>query len=221
MAKRIFEHLQLKDKIQSVRYIENLDEFEKLPAEKDTMCFFIVDINLGKGRREEGLKVIETVRKNEPDALILVYSAYPDKEHKSLEVGADLFFEKNAHTYEDDIFQIRNSIVRALNEKEKIVKAHKEREKIVKAFKKREESWANITIMYSQIIDIDKEYDLVRLKYKLEKDSSETLERKFPLSVFKNIDKLTAGQSILVKNLERPGEVRFIFKKAEEDYFEK
>ena len=45
-------------------------------------------------------------------------------------------------------------------------------------------------------------------------------ERVFPLKHFKNKDKLQVDQSIIVKVLERPGEVRFLFEETDEDFFD-
>ncbi|MGD2087967.1 MAG: response regulator [Candidatus Aminicenantes bacterium] len=198
-AKKFYEHLKLKDKIQSVKYLRNLGDLKELFNEKGIIRFYLVDIHLGKGKQDEGIQIIKTIRENDPDALIIVYSGYPDKEHPSIEAGADLFFEKDPVTYEDDLWQIRNLIVR-------------ERAK--------EESWDRIVTLYSQIVDIDRKRNLVRLSCKLKKDASETFERVFPLKHFKNGDKLVVDQPILVQIFERPGEVRYIFKEIEEDYFE-
>ena len=198
-AKKFFSHLKLQDKITSVRYLKNKDDLKELFREKGVRRIYWVDINLGSGRRKEGIEVIKSIRKIEPDTLIIVYSGYPKEEHECLEAGADLFFEKDPVTYEEDIWKIRNLIVR-------------ERVK--------EESWDRIVTLYSQIVDIDEERNLVRLSCKLKKDAPETFEGVFPLKHFKNGDKLVVDQHILVQIFERPGEVRYIFSEIEEDYFE-
>jgi hypothetical protein len=91
----------------------------------------------------------------------------------------------------------------------------------IEEFKKKEESWENIVEMYSQVIDIDDEQGVVYLNCKYKKDSDETFERIFPLKHFKNRDKLKVDQSIIVKVLEKPGEVRFLFEETDEDFFDK
>lgn len=199
-AKKFYEHLKLKDKIQSVKYLRNLGDLKELFNEKGIIRFYLVDIHLGKGKQDEGIEIIKTIRENDPDALIIVYSGYPDKEHPSIEAGADLFFEKDPVTYEDDLWQIRNLIIRTLKDKE--------------------EKWDRIVNLFSRIVDIDEKRNLIRLSCKLKKDASETFERVFPLKHFKNGDKLVVDQSILIQILERPGEVRYLFKESEEDYFE-
>ena len=80
-----------------------------------------------------------------------------------------------------------------------------------------EVSWVNVIILYSQIVDIDEERGLVLLNCKLERDSSESFERIFSLTNFKEKDKLMVDQSILI--LEKDGEVRFLFEQVEENYF--
>jgi DNA-binding NarL/FixJ family response regulator len=198
-AKKFFSHLKLQDKIPSVRYLKNKDDLKELFREKGVRRIYWVDINLGQGRRKEGIEVIKSIRKVEPDTLIIVYSGYPDEEHDCLEAGADLFFEKDPVTYEDDLLQIRNLIVRE---------------------HAKEESWDRIVTLYSQIVDIDEESNLVRLNCRLKKKSTKNFERVFPLKHFKNGDKLVVDQPILVQIFERPGEVRYIFKESEEDYYE-
>jgi CheY-like chemotaxis protein len=172
---------------------------EKIDINSANMSFYQVDINHGQSRQEKGIDAIKTVRKNDSDALIVVSSPYPDKENECIDAGADLFFKKAPGTHENALTQIRNLIIRALRENEE---------------------WEKVVNMYSQIVDIDEERNLVRLNCKLEKDSEETFERVFPLSLFKNSDKLTVNQSIHVQTLERAGEIRFLFENTNEDYFE-
>lgn len=87
-------------------------------------------------------------------------------------------------------------------------------------FKKEENIWENIVEMCAQVIDIDDKQGVVYLNCKYKKNSDETFERIFPLKHFKNKDKLKVDQSILVKVLEKPGEVRFLFEEADEDFFD-
>jgi hypothetical protein len=73
--------------------------------------------------------------------------------------------------------------------------------------------------MFSQIVDINDEQGVVYLDCKYEKDTDETFERIFPLKHFKNKYKLKVDQSIIVRVLEKPGEVRFLFEETDEDFF--
>lgn len=91
----------------------------------------------------------------------------------------------------------------------------------IEEFEKEEEDWENIVEMYSQIVDIDDEQGVVYLNCKYKKDTDETFERIFPLKHFKNQDKLRVDQSIIVKVLEKPGEVRFLFEETDEDFFDR
>jgi hypothetical protein len=75
--------------------------------------------------------------------------------------------------------------------------------------------------MYAQVADIDDEQGVVYLNCKYKKDSDETFEKIFPLKHFRNKDKMKVDQSIIVKVLERPGEVRFLFEEADENFFDK
>lgn len=83
-----------------------------------------------------------------------------------------------------------------------------------------EEGWENVVKMYSQIVDIDDDQGLVWLNCKYKKGSAETFERAFPLKHFKNKKRLKVDQSIIIKVFEKPGEVRFFFEEAEEDFFD-
>jgi hypothetical protein len=89
----------------------------------------------------------------------------------------------------------------------------------IEEFEKEEETWENIVEMYSQVKDIDDDQGVVYLNCKYKKDSDETFERLFPLKHFRNNDKLKVDKSIIVKVLEKPGEVRFLFEEADEDFF--
>jgi len=86
--------------------------------------------------------------------------------------------------------------------------------------KKEDESWENIVEMFTQVKDIDDEHGMVYLNCKYEKNSAYTFEKVFPLKHFKNKDKLKVDQSIIVKVLEKPGEVRFLFEETDEDFFD-
>ncbi len=67
---------------------------------------YIVDINLGKGKDEEGIDIIKLIKSKFPNALIIAYSAYTDKKQKCIEAGASLFMKKSAKNYEEDLLQI-------------------------------------------------------------------------------------------------------------------
>jgi ActR/RegA family two-component response regulator len=199
-AEQYYRYLNLMDEIPYVKYAKNLDELKKILSTDGAKRFYLVDINLGRGRNKEGIKVIRTIRDTDPDALIIVYTAYPSEEHNCLEAGADLFFEKDSDTLENDLLQIRNTIIRTLDGKGK--------------------AWDSITNIYSQIVDIDDEHNQVRLNCKYKIDSTETFERVFSLNHFKHKDRLSVDDPIFVQILERPGEVRFLFKEGGKNYFE-
>lgn len=93
-------------------------------------------------------------------------------------------------------------------------------EKLKSPREKKTEIWENITLMYSQILDINEENQMVCLRCKYERDSDNIFEKIFPLKHFKNKDKLVVDQAILIKILEKPGEVRFLFEEVEESYFD-
>jgi hypothetical protein len=187
--------------MQSV-YLTNLAQTNELLHSRGPIRLFWVDIDLGRGRANEGIDVIKAIKKIEPDALIIVYSAYPAKEKACVNAGANFFIKKNPVSYETDLQQLRYLIIFLLG------------------LLNKKESWRKIVNMYSQIVDIDEERGLVRLNCKLEMESNVTFERIFPLSLFKNSDKLTVNQSIHVQTLERAGEIRFLFENTNEDYFE-
>ncbi|MEL6131828.1 MAG: hypothetical protein AAFR59_00540 [Bacteroidota bacterium] len=63
---------------------EKLANFEK--------GIFLVDIHLGKEHRRAGIGFIEDIRKTVPQALIIVFTGYPDRREEAEEAGADFFF---------------------------------------------------------------------------------------------------------------------------------
>jgi ActR/RegA family two-component response regulator len=191
-AKKFYAHLKIEDKIPLVKYLKNGDNLDNLFLEKYVKRFYLVDINLGNGRRDEGIELIGIIRKKDSKSMIIVYSGYPDKERECLKAGADLFFEKDANTYEEDIWKIRNLILREQEKEEDL-------------------SWEKEIIIYSHILDIDENSNLVQLSCTQESDSNDVFDRFFPLNHFKNCEDLMVGQSVLVTIFERPGEVRFLF----------
>lgn len=81
------------------KYIEKpitiieIDELLDLLNNPYPLRIFLVDINLGLGRKRDGLKMIEAIRKKNDDALIIVYTANGDKT-ECMEAGANHHFQK-------------------------------------------------------------------------------------------------------------------------------
>ena len=202
-AEAYLKHLKLSDEITSIQFIKNLEQTKKLLNTSDGYKrLYWVDINLGKGRHNEGIDIIKTIRSADPDALIVVYSAYPTKKYESIEAGADMFFEKDPATYQQDLSQIKKMFLLEIKEE-----------------KEKEESWDRKTTIYSQIVNIDEERDMVLLNCRLENDSNESFMKEFSLRYFENKYNLIVDQSILIHILERPGEIRCLFEKSDEVYF--
>jgi len=200
MAKAYFKRLGLKNTMQAV-YFKNLTQMKALMHTYEAKSLYWVDINLGRGRTNEGIEVIKTIKKNDPDAFIIVYSAYPAKENACMEAGANFFFKKNPISYEDDLLKIRGLIITLIGLQDK------------------KEPWEKSTTLYCQIVKIEKERNLVHLNCKNNLDSKETFKKVFPLNHFKDKEKLSIKEPMLVQIFERPGEVRFLFEAGEADYF--
>ncbi len=201
MAKAYFKRLGLKNMMQSV-YLKNLFQIRELLLTHDAKRLYWIDINLGQGKANEGIEAIKDIRNSDPDALIIVYTGYPEKEEDCMKAGANYFFCKNAVSYVKDISELRNLIIillGLLNQKEGV--------------------WEKSTTLYCQIMTIEKERNLVHLNCKNSPHSDETFKKSFSLSHFKDKEKLFIEKSMFVKILERPGEVRFLFKASDEKYF--
>jgi len=73
----------------------------------------IVDINLGEGHEDEGMKVLELIQERFKGMLRpLVYSAYPNRRNRCIELGVeeDGFFVKNDGRLLDDIEKLKRKI---------------------------------------------------------------------------------------------------------------
>ena len=70
-------------------------------------AIFLIDINLGEGKEQEGLVIIKELRKNFPRAIILVLTAYHEYREKAINLGADEYFLKS--------FDLKNNFRQILN----------------------------------------------------------------------------------------------------------
>lgn len=98
---------------------EKTKSFINAPANIQTGMVFLVDINLGWGNEEAGLTLIPAIRARCHDALIIVYTGYPNFREKALENGADNFQVKGFDV--DEVFEnISEEIVSFWDSKESI-----------------------------------------------------------------------------------------------------
>lgn len=201
MAKAYFKRLGLKSMMKLV-YLKNLDQIRELLLTHDAKRLYWIDINLGPGKTNDGIEAIKDIRNSDPDALIIVYTAYPEKESDCRKAGANYFFLKNPKAYEADIIKLRELII-----------------VLLELLNQKEGAWKKSTTLYCQIVKIEKERNLVHLNCKNSPHSDETFKKSFSLSHFKDKEKLFIEKSMFVKILERPGEVRFLFKASDETYF--
>lgn len=55
---------------------------------------FLLDVNMGPGRHEEGLDALEALKRYNQDLRVGIYTAYPHVFHKALRAGADILVRK-------------------------------------------------------------------------------------------------------------------------------
>ena len=187
MAKNFFKRLGLKNIMQSV-YLQNLEQMKQLLQNHHAKCMYWVDINLGRGRLNEGIEVIKTIRDREPDALIIVYTAYSSKKEDCYAAGANYFFRKHPTSYLNDIAKLRDMIIVLLG-----------------LLNQKEVTWEKSTTLFCEVSKIEKERNLAHLNCKNSPSSEEEFEKVFSLSHFKDKEKLFIEKSIIVRILERPG----------------
>lgn len=199
MAEECYAQLNLRDEIDAIKYPKDIQQTKELISTNGVSRSYIVDINLGPGKKTEGIEIIKEIIKVEPHALIIVYTAYPKYEIQSLKAGATLFFIKKAMDETDNFNKFRKLILAVKNNIEKI-------------------SWEKEETFYSRILDINTKQKVVLLEYKTA-DKSVWGERLFPLTHFSHISKLKVGKPIIVNILENPGDYRIKINEGNVDYF--
>ena len=80
--------------------------------ERETIHVFLIDLNLGPGREEDGISIIKMVKKFNSFSLVLVYSANKHLKEKAIKAGADLFLRKDGVNYEKNFDNFRNHIIK-------------------------------------------------------------------------------------------------------------
>ena len=96
--------------------IDDFDSFSNNILLDEHPKVFIIDVNLGTGREEDGIKMIEIARKKCPDALIIVHTAYEEFEDRCVEAGAKHFFVKSKN-YENNMQKIYHFVDQYLRKK--------------------------------------------------------------------------------------------------------
>ncbi len=86
--------------------ISSISEVAQTFNKKKETKVYIVDINLGIRKDEEGIEIIKLIKSQSPNAFIIAYSAYTDKKQKCIDAGASFFMKKSATNYEEVLRQI-------------------------------------------------------------------------------------------------------------------
>jgi CheY-like chemotaxis protein len=63
-------------------------------AEVEHLIGFILDVNMGEGREQEGLDTLDDLKSLDRDTFVVVYSTHPDLVEKAIRSGADFAIEK-------------------------------------------------------------------------------------------------------------------------------
>lgn len=95
IAEKYAKHMKLKDV--DYEYLESIEDVRSVLLDQRKQTAYIIDLNLGSGREEEGIEAIEEIRRYDPFAFIIVYSGNTGLEEKSLDVGADRFITKDQY----------------------------------------------------------------------------------------------------------------------------
>lgn len=78
-----------------VTVINNQKEAVSL-ADKKIHSFYILDVNMGKDREQEGLDALEKIKDVDQQAFVTVFSAYPNFKKKAANLNSNWFEEKGA-----------------------------------------------------------------------------------------------------------------------------
>ena len=102
--------------VSNVSIAFNLNEVLDSYLGKDSHYAFLIDLNLGVGREEEGLHVVKAVKKLFPEALVMVYTGNIRLKKKAVDAGADMVVKKDPTTYVQDFRAFREKIIDHFNE---------------------------------------------------------------------------------------------------------
>jgi DNA-binding NarL/FixJ family response regulator len=78
------------------------DAKEAVDIAKKKLChYYILDVNMGRRKSEEGLDALEKIKKFDPNSFVAVYSNHKDKLQKAIRLGADVSKEKSESQIKD------------------------------------------------------------------------------------------------------------------------
>jgi ActR/RegA family two-component response regulator len=113
-AEGFLRHAKIRD-LMEVEVFSNPEEMINAVTDtKRTIKVFWIDINLGTGLQDGGLKMIEFLRPKYPDSLIIVYTAHSDFKDDCIKAGANHFFIKG-QKYRETMAKINSIIVEFLD----------------------------------------------------------------------------------------------------------
>lgn len=191
-----------------VKAIDNFEEVKQLLAKEKIPSVFLVDIHHGAEDNELGITIIEVIREAHPQAYIVGYSSNSSIEikKKAVDVGADLYFEKESKEWEVNLLMVKNNIIQHFN---------KNREYHV------------CTEYYCRILEILE--DSVLLHIENAKDRTKQTTRYYRKWRFNGIgiDKLQIDMPILLRNYERinkdegTSETKIVFTEGDASYYSK
>jgi DNA-binding response OmpR family regulator len=72
---------------------------------------FILDINMGDVRTLEGLSLARDIKRERPEAFVVIYTAFGQHKDQAEKFNVDLFLEKN-YDYEDDLEHLRSALLK-------------------------------------------------------------------------------------------------------------
>lgn len=179
IAQSIPSHLGVAEKyIDRTTFITDEDQLLDFLLNTESTRVFIVDINLGIGREADGVVMIKIIRKESPDALIIVYTANGDKA-ECLNAGADYFYLKEPADIEKTFESINANIENYLKDK----------------------NWpyGPVVSYYSSVINISEKSVFFECYYE-----KEIIEWELDINVFPNAAKLTTSCKFKVTIVKKP-----------------
>lgn len=195
----------LEKEVSVIHLHDDDDEVKYIIRDSNINKIFLVDVNLIGSTDRKGLKVIELLREQYEDSLIIALTSYVgiDILNECGKAGVNYFYEKNVSEWEKMIGNIREAI------KDHIQRRH---QKI--------KNWKSITNLYCYIKDLNPDTKKALIYCEKATDRSIRFEKIIPIEKLTKSEPLEVGKSVLITIYESNDETRVRFQKAGENYFQ-
>ncbi len=175
--------------VNQVAYVIDEDVLKRFLAQKNQLRVFLVDINLGGGRKEAGYEMIRIIKDRAPRNLVIVYTANGDRD-ECMKAGADHFILKGGSK--------RSEAFREIN---RLIEEHLLQYQFYAS---------SISVYEGEVANIDRENNLIMIEYANEEEDA-IVEWEVETEQLSHIKNLSAGTrlKVIVKKTQDGYKVSF------------